>query len=177
MSGSVGTAISKSDMAENVGVAVEIELPSLSVQTLFPLAVCIAALLSSRRRPTSGHAVRCRLMSAVIQAGRSWSRMCSLLLESRRYSLSFKNCFYFRPRVRHFEYRLSADVGQRRQWQRQVGRSLKHEGRRSNVDDISLNYRETMHLWFSRCFRNKSSCFRSRDRRPECHMTTALAPP
>ena len=39
MSGGVGSAISKSGMAENVGVAVEIASPALSVQKLFPLPV------------------------------------------------------------------------------------------------------------------------------------------
>ncbi len=39
MSGRVGSVISKSGMVENVGVAVEIAFPSLSVQKLFLLPV------------------------------------------------------------------------------------------------------------------------------------------
>ncbi len=39
MSGRVGNAISKSGMVGNVGVAVEIASPSVSVQKLFPLPV------------------------------------------------------------------------------------------------------------------------------------------
>ncbi len=40
MSGRVGSAISKLGMVANVGVAVEIASPSVSVQKLFPLPVC-----------------------------------------------------------------------------------------------------------------------------------------
>ena len=50
MSGSVGSAISKSDMVENVGEAVEIASLSLSVYKSFQLPVCIAAILNFRRR-------------------------------------------------------------------------------------------------------------------------------
>ncbi len=39
MSGRVGSAISKSGMVENVGVAVGIASPSVSFQKLFPLPV------------------------------------------------------------------------------------------------------------------------------------------
>ena len=39
MSGDVGSVNSKSDMVENVGVAVEIALPALFVQKVFPLPV------------------------------------------------------------------------------------------------------------------------------------------
>ncbi len=39
MSGRVGSVISKSSMVENVGVAVKIASPSVSVQKLFPLPV------------------------------------------------------------------------------------------------------------------------------------------
>ncbi len=39
MSDPAGSAISKSGMVENVGVAVGIASPALSVQTLFPLPV------------------------------------------------------------------------------------------------------------------------------------------
>ena len=49
MSGNVGSAISKSGMVENVRVAVEIASPSLSVPKLFPLPVCVAATVGSRK--------------------------------------------------------------------------------------------------------------------------------
>ncbi len=46
MSGRVGSAISKLGMVGNVGVAVEIASPSLSVQKLFLLPVLVAAILN-----------------------------------------------------------------------------------------------------------------------------------
>jgi hypothetical protein len=52
----VGSDTSESGVVENVGVAVTIASPSLSVQKLFPLPVCIAAILSS-------YVGRCRWMS------------------------------------------------------------------------------------------------------------------
>ncbi len=97
-------------------------------------------------------------------------------MESLRYHFPFKNCFCFRCRVRHFEFRWSADVGQCRQWHRQVWRSRKYGGRHWNVDGSSFNSGETMNLWFSRSFPNKSSCFWSRDRGSECHVITAKYP-
>ncbi len=39
MSGSVGSSISESDMAKNMGVDVEIAAPSVTGQKLFPLPV------------------------------------------------------------------------------------------------------------------------------------------
>ncbi len=39
VSGRVGSVISKSGMVENVGLAIEIASPSVSVQKLFPLPV------------------------------------------------------------------------------------------------------------------------------------------
>ena len=44
-------------MAKNVGVAVEMASPSLSVEKLFPLPVCIFDILRCRCRLTSGHVV------------------------------------------------------------------------------------------------------------------------
>ncbi len=44
-------------MVENVGVAAEIASPSLSVQKLFLLPVCVVAILRFPCRPTSGHVV------------------------------------------------------------------------------------------------------------------------
>jgi hypothetical protein len=58
MSGGVGNNILKTGMVENMGVAVEIALPALSVQKLFPLPVSISGFFidisSSGYRPTSG---------------------------------------------------------------------------------------------------------------------------
>ena len=115
----------------------------------------------------------CRPMSAVAEAGRSWSKMWRLPLESRRYRFPFKRCFTSGLESAILNSgsrrcRIMSRVAQR-------GRAPKYEGYRWNFDDISFNSRETMHLWFSRCFPNKSSCFWSRDRRPECHVTTAVA--
>ncbi len=44
-------------MVENVGVATEIALPSLSVQKLVLLPVCVVAILRFPCRPRSGHVV------------------------------------------------------------------------------------------------------------------------
>ena len=52
--GDVGRAMSRSGMVENVGVAVEIASPSLSVQKLFLLPVCVVDI----RVPDAGF--RCR---------------------------------------------------------------------------------------------------------------------
>ncbi len=46
MSGRVGSAISKSDMVANVGVAVEIALPSVCVQKLFSLPVSTSGFVA-----------------------------------------------------------------------------------------------------------------------------------
>ena len=55
--GHVVSGISESGVVETVRVDVEIASPSLSVQTLFLLPVCIVAILRFRGRPTSGHVV------------------------------------------------------------------------------------------------------------------------
>ena len=44
-------------MVENVGVATEIASPSLSVQKLVLLPVCVVAILRFPCRPRSGHVV------------------------------------------------------------------------------------------------------------------------
>ena len=61
----VGSDTSESGLVENVGAAVEIASPSLSVQKLFPFPVCIVAILSS-------DVARCRDMSAIPNLGRVW---------------------------------------------------------------------------------------------------------
>ena len=63
-------------MAENVGVAVEIASPSLSVQKLFPLPVLLAAILNfgslssstnvGQRRQASGSVIRVKSKSCVV---------------------------------------------------------------------------------------------------------------
>ncbi len=55
--GHVVSGISESGMVENVGVAAEIALPSLSVQTLFLLPVYIIVILRFPCRPMSGNVV------------------------------------------------------------------------------------------------------------------------
>ena len=56
-SGHVVSGISESGMVENVGVAAEIASPSLAVQRLFLLPVCVVAILRFPYRPTLGHIV------------------------------------------------------------------------------------------------------------------------
>ena len=71
MSGRIGSAISESDIVENVGVAVEIASPALSVQKLFPLPVStsgsVADILAFRCRPISGHVVSGISESGVVE--------------------------------------------------------------------------------------------------------------
>ncbi len=55
--GHVVSGISESGVVAIVGVNVEIASPSLSVQKLFLLQVCVVAILRSPCRPTSGHVV------------------------------------------------------------------------------------------------------------------------
>ena len=56
--GHVVTGISESgDVANHVGVDVEIASPSLSVKKLFLLPVCVVAILRFPCRATSGHVV------------------------------------------------------------------------------------------------------------------------
>jgi len=68
MSGRVGSVISKSGVVENVGVAVGIASPSVSVQKLFPLPVPWPTLWL----PDAG---LCRTMSAVSYSSRALSKM------------------------------------------------------------------------------------------------------
>jgi len=62
MSGRVGSVISKSGMLENVGVAVEIASPSVSVQKLFPLPVSTSGFVADICVSGVG---RCRAVLAV----------------------------------------------------------------------------------------------------------------
>ncbi len=55
--GDVVSGIYESGVVGNVGVDVEIASPSLSVQKLFPLPVCVVAILRFPCRATSGHVV------------------------------------------------------------------------------------------------------------------------
>ena len=72
MSGRVGSAISKSDMVENVGIAVEIASPPVSVQTLFPLPVSTSGFVADICVSGVG---RCRAVLAVSYLSRAWSIM------------------------------------------------------------------------------------------------------
>ncbi len=62
MSGRVGSAKAKSDMVENVGVAVGIASPSVSVEMLFPLPVSWPTL----EFPMSGRVGSVRSKSGVV---------------------------------------------------------------------------------------------------------------
>ncbi len=72
MSGRVGNAKAKSGMVENVGVAVGIASPSVSVQKLFPLPVSTSGFMVDISVSVVG---RCRTMSAVSYSDRAWSKM------------------------------------------------------------------------------------------------------
>ena len=68
MSGCVGSAISRSGMVENVGVAVGVASPALSAEMFFPLPLFTSGFHFRFRE-------RCRTMSAVSYLGRAWSKM------------------------------------------------------------------------------------------------------
>ena len=72
MSDGVGNDIAKSAMVANVGVAVGIASPALSVQKLFPLPVSTSGFLSTFPVPDIG---RRRAVSAVTYLSRPWSQM------------------------------------------------------------------------------------------------------
>ena len=107
MSGSVGSAISKSGMVENVGVAVGIASPTVSVQELFPLPVSTSGFVADTWVSDVG---RCRAVSAVPYLSRAWSKMWKLPLESRRNQLPFKSYFQFRFCGRHLESPTLCDI-------------------------------------------------------------------
>ena len=67
MSGNVGSVISESGIAENVGVSVGTALKSMSVQKVFILPVLVAAILNFGCRPVSGHVVS--TSSAISKSG------------------------------------------------------------------------------------------------------------
>ncbi len=74
MSGRVDSDTSESGKVENVGVAVKIASSYFSVIKLFPLPVCVAAILISdvgRCRPMSADVGRCRPMSGHVGNARS----------------------------------------------------------------------------------------------------------
>ncbi len=52
MFGSIDCVISESGMTENMGIEVEIAVPSLTVQTLFPLPILLAAILNFGSLPS-----------------------------------------------------------------------------------------------------------------------------
>ncbi len=87
MSGRVGSVISKSGMVENVGLAVEIASPSVSVQKVFPLPVPWPTLWL----PEVG---LCRTMSAVSWSSSALSKIWRQPIESRRYVFQFKSYVY-----------------------------------------------------------------------------------
>ncbi len=72
MSGRVGSVISKSGVVDNVGVAVEIASPSVSVQKLFPLPVSTSGFVADICVSGVG---RCRAVLAVSYLSRAWLKM------------------------------------------------------------------------------------------------------
>ncbi len=67
MSDHVGSVISESGMAENIGVAAGTASKSIYVQTLFLLPVLVAAISNFGCRPMSGHAVSAIYESGVVE--------------------------------------------------------------------------------------------------------------
>ncbi len=103
MSGRVGSGISKSGMVENVGVAVAIASPSVSVQKLFPLPVPWPTLWVP-------DVALCRTMSAVSYSTRALSKWHQPI-EYRRYVFQFKSYVYTRLfSIRLLEIRMSLDI-------------------------------------------------------------------
>ncbi len=72
MSGRVGSVISKLGVVDNVGVAVEIASPSVSVQKLFPLPVSTSGFVADICITGVG---RCLAVLAMSYLSRAWSIM------------------------------------------------------------------------------------------------------
>ncbi len=72
MSGRVGSVISMAGVVDNVGVAVEIASPYVSVQKLLPLPGSTSGFVANICIFGVG---RCRAMSAVSNSGPAWSKM------------------------------------------------------------------------------------------------------
>ncbi len=108
--GHVVSGISESGVVVNVGVDVEIASPSLSVQTLFLLPVCVVTILRFPCRPTSGHVV-----SGIPESGMDENVGGGRL---NRVAISFRSKVFYTSglRRRHFAFPMSADVGPCRQW-------------------------------------------------------------
>ena len=68
----VGSVIFKSGVIENVGVAVEIASPSVSIQKLFPLPVSTSGFVADTCVSDVGQR---RAVSAVSFLSRAWSKM------------------------------------------------------------------------------------------------------
>ena len=111
MSGRVGSVISESGMVENVGVAAGTASKYISVLKLFLLPVLVAAILNFRCRPMSGHVVSAISVSGVVKNVGVAVGIASPSL----YIFPFNRYFHFRFHGRHFEFRMSADVGPCRQ--------------------------------------------------------------
>ena len=102
MSGNVGSDISNSSMVANVGVAVGIASPSVSVQKLFPLPVSTSGFVAGISVSDVG---QCRV-SALPYPSWEWSKMWGWnSLESLHHQFAFKSYFHFRFRCRRFSFR------------------------------------------------------------------------
>ena len=96
-------------MVENVGVAAEIASLSLSVQKLFLLPVCVVAILSFPRRPTSGHVV-----SGISESGMVENVGVALAAEIASPSLSVQKLSLLPvvwPQQPYFEFPMSDNIG------------------------------------------------------------------
>ena len=108
MSGRVGSVISKSGMVDNVGVAVGISSPYVSVQQLFPLPVSTSGFVADIWVSGVG---RCRTLSAVPFLSRAWSKYGGS--RWNRVAIAFRSKViltsgWYRS---HFEFPTSGHVG------------------------------------------------------------------
>ena len=98
-------------MVENIGVADGTASKYISVQKLLLHPVLVADILNFRFRPMLGHVVSAIYVSGVVKNVGVAVGIASPSL----YIFPFNRYFHFRFRGRHFEFRMSADVGPCRQ--------------------------------------------------------------
>ena len=103
----VGNVRFESGLVENVVIAARTASKYASVQKLFLLSVLVAAILNVRCRPMSGHVVTAISESSVVKN----MEVSVGIASSSLYIFPFNRYFHFRFRGRHFEFRMSADVG------------------------------------------------------------------
>ena len=118
MSGRVGSVISKSGMVDNVGVAVGISSPYVSVQQLFPLPVSTSGFVADIWVSAVG---RCRTLSAVPYLSRAWSKYGGS--RWNRVAIAFRSTVIFTSGLyrRNSELLTSSDVEPCRSMSANVG--------------------------------------------------------